>query len=102
MGLWVSRHVGFRGITLPKETWRPFSQSHHVTAVVWLCSKKTHRPKMLSVWTRIWTRPSELGDMQRVTGRRRSRDLGSKPLHVTAVAQEVALQGITAVALLVI
>lgn len=50
MGLWVSRHVGFRGITLPMEIWRPFSQSHDVTAMVWLCSKKLHN---CSVWIKM-------------------------------------------------
>lgn len=42
--LWVIRHVGFRGITLPKETWGPFSQ-------LWLCRKRPHRPKSSCVWT---------------------------------------------------
>lgn len=100
MGLWVSRHVGFRGPTLPKEIWGPFSQSHHVTAVVCLHRKKLHRPKRLCV-ERVDS-SLQLGDVQRVGGRRRTGDLGLKPLDMTAVAEEVSFQRVTAVALLVV
>lgn len=44
----------------------------------------------------------QLGDVQRIAGRRRTGTLGLKPLDVTAVAEQVSLQRVTAVTLLVV
>lgn len=100
MGLWGSPHVGFRGTTLPKEIWGHFSQSHHVTAVACLRRKKLHRSKLFRV-ERV-DLSLQLGDVQRVSGRRGARTLGLKPLDVAAVAEQVSLQWVTTMALLVV
>lgn len=46
--------------------------------------------------------PSQLCDMEGVTGGQVGRDLGLEPVDVAAVAEQVAFQWITAVALFVV